>query len=99
MNSDILKDDVLDCADHSGTPAEEVPPATEVEETGDGTADPAGTGREQRLERLRDYRHLLQEAARHTDRDSLARAADLAALYEEAAWVSEMPVVTRTSVR
>ncbi|MGI9157301.1 MAG: hypothetical protein ACR2FG_11815, partial [Marmoricola sp.] len=42
---------------------------------------------------------LLQEAARHTDRDSLARAADLAALYEEAAWVSEMPVVTRTSVR
>ncbi len=104
MTADVLdKPGALDVhdvdGDPSGEPAEEVPPATTVEEAGDGTADPAVVEREHRLNRLRTYSELLQVAGRTTDRDSLARAADLAALYEDTAWVLDLATPKRTSVR
>lgn len=104
MTADVLDEldavDVQDAnCDPCVIPAEDLSPVTEIESTGDGTADPAVLERELRLNRLRSYHELLEEAGRTTDRDSLARAADLAALYEDAAWVRDMPDLKRTSVR
>lgn len=102
MTADVLDElDAVDVQDADGDPSntsdEEVPPATTVEEAGDGTVDPAFVEREHRLNRLRTYSELLQEAGRTTDRDSLARAADLAALYEDKAWVEDLPPVRQSS--
>ncbi len=104
MTADLLDElgalDVQDPdGDPSGIPAEDLSSATEVEEADDGTADPAVVERELCLERLRDYCELLQKAVRTADRDSLARAADLAALYADTAWVLDMPTPKRTSLR
>lgn len=102
MTADILDElgalDVQDAdADPSGISAEDLSSATEVEEADDGTADPAVLERELCLNRLRDYCELQQKAVRTADRDSLARAADLAALYEDKAWVNDLPPMKQRS--
>lgn len=54
---------------------------------------------ELRLERLRAYREQLKEAGHWADRNSLARAADLVALYEAKDWVADVPEPTRPRSR
>lgn len=43
------------------------------------------------LARLREYREMVEAADRRADQASLARAADLALLYEDRRWMDELP--------
>jgi hypothetical protein len=51
------------------------------------------------LQRLRAFAEQQDAADKSADRDTLARAADLVALYEDKSWVGEMPPPKRGAVR
>jgi hypothetical protein len=51
------------------------------------------------LDRLRQFARQQHDATAAADRDTLARAADIVALYEDKSWVGEMPAPKRGAVR
>src|SRR5215831_9416524 len=57
------------------------------------------SGREDALTRLRAFAKQQDDAAGIADRDSLARAADIAALYEDRSWVGELEPPKRRATR
>lgn len=57
------------------------------------------TDRDTLLNRLRTFAEQQDAADQAADRDTLARAADIVALYEDKSWVGEMPAPKRGAIR
>jgi hypothetical protein len=57
------------------------------------------TDRDTLLKRLQVFAEQQDAAVKSADRDTLARAADLVALYEDKSWVGEIPPPKRSAIR